>query len=483
MADKTGNDPIDIFLCHNSADKDWVRTLGERIEQEDWHGRKLRVFFDEWDIQLGENILRRIEEGLKQCRFLGVVLSPEMTRADWPTLEWNAKIYDDPSGKRGQIIPILLRDRDLETGERIEVPLPLRILSRLDFREKRSFSKEYNRLLRRLRNEPPSRGRTLPGQSIRGMHPATAAQVVAGLPIDQDEPDPVEEILLANLLPVLLYPNTIWSASTEARKPKDVWEIVENNPPFRLLEKRLYTFINLQNDNPFDPVIDKTSVRPEAVGPWVYDQDKWKWFLYLMHQSLKSWCYHHAMLENKGRYFFRPALDENGQEVDRKYKGFYKGRSRTVAKKCTKPDGSIFWAHQGVKLRFETLGERLYLQVDPCWVFTSDGKNVLTGKVVGPLSTKWGGKEQNGPILRHMTFWAHVLSNGKVKIVIPAGGGKIVIGRIPSLTNIDVGIESDHLHINALVDQIENEIDLATDMLEIEEFAHDEEYEDIEEDI
>ena len=114
------------------------------------------------------------------------------------------------------------------------------------------------------------------------MHPATAAQVVAGLPIDQDEPDPVEEILLANLLPVLSYPNTIWSASTEARKPKDVWEIVEHNPPFRLLERRLYTFINLQNDNPFDPVIDKTSVRSEAVGPWVYDQDKWKWFLYLI---------------------------------------------------------------------------------------------------------------------------------------------------------------------------------------------------------
>jgi hypothetical protein len=43
-------------------------------------------------------------------------------------------------------------------------------------------------------------------------------------------------------------------------------------------------------------------------------------------------------------------------------------------------------------------------RIDPCNVFTSDGKQLLTGKSVGPLSMKWGGKERNAAILRHIVF-------------------------------------------------------------------------------
>ena len=35
----------DIFLSHNRADEAWTARLAERLEQEDWQGRKLRVFF------------------------------------------------------------------------------------------------------------------------------------------------------------------------------------------------------------------------------------------------------------------------------------------------------------------------------------------------------------------------------------------------------------------------------------------------------
>ncbi len=388
-------------------------------------------------------------------------------------MEWTTQVYQDPAGKKGRIIPILLRDMDIETGDRIEIPLPLTILNRLDFREKSNYSREFNKLIRRLRNEPPVRGRLSPGQSVSGLHPATAAQIVAGLPVGQEYPDPIEEILLSNLLPVLKYPTTIWSAPTDARRAEDVWKKVENNPPFKLAEKRLFTFTNLQIDNPFSPVIDKGNIKAEPVGPWIYDEDRWKWFLFMMHQALKSWCYHNAMLENKQRYFFRPQLEED-HEVDRIYHGFTKGIPRTVTKKCTRPNGSVFWVHQAARLKYETLGERLYLKVDPCWVFTQDGKNVLRGKVVGPLSTRWGGREQNGPILRHLIFWGHVLAKGKVKIQFPAGDDQVIIGRVPSLTNVDVGIETDSISIKALEAQIEDEIDLATDMVEIDDDLEDE---------
>lgn len=63
---------IDVFLCHNAADKDWVRGLAEQIESETLDGlttgRQLRTFFDGWDIDVGQNVLERINRGLTACR-------------------------------------------------------------------------------------------------------------------------------------------------------------------------------------------------------------------------------------------------------------------------------------------------------------------------------------------------------------------------------------------------------------------------------
>ncbi len=76
---------IDLFLCHNGADKDWVRTLAEHIESETFdglpHGRPLRVFFDEWDIDVGQNVLLKINHGLSMSRYVAVIISPEFLEA------------------------------------------------------------------------------------------------------------------------------------------------------------------------------------------------------------------------------------------------------------------------------------------------------------------------------------------------------------------------------------------------------------------
>ncbi len=47
----------DLFLCHSSVDKPWVEELAEDVENEEWDGRALTVFLNEWDIQRGDNII------------------------------------------------------------------------------------------------------------------------------------------------------------------------------------------------------------------------------------------------------------------------------------------------------------------------------------------------------------------------------------------------------------------------------------------
>src|SRR5687768_16138219 len=91
---------VDVFLCHNAADKDWVRQLGEQLESETFDGtpsgRPLRVFFDEWDVDVGQNVPLHLSQGLSVSRYLAVVISPEMLEAPWPTLEWTHVVADDP---------------------------------------------------------------------------------------------------------------------------------------------------------------------------------------------------------------------------------------------------------------------------------------------------------------------------------------------------------------------------------------------------
>lgn len=114
----TRKEIVDVFLCHNGADKDWVRKLAEQIESETFDGnpsgRPLKVWFDEWDINVGENFIRRINQGLSMARYVAVVISPEFLRADWPTLEWTHVVCDDPTNKKGRIIPLFLRDYSAE---------------------------------------------------------------------------------------------------------------------------------------------------------------------------------------------------------------------------------------------------------------------------------------------------------------------------------------------------------------------------------
>jgi hypothetical protein len=60
-----------VFLSHNSLDKPRVRKLAERLKKSG-----LRVWFDEWVIQPGDDIFLAIEDGLEAARVQVLCLSP-----------------------------------------------------------------------------------------------------------------------------------------------------------------------------------------------------------------------------------------------------------------------------------------------------------------------------------------------------------------------------------------------------------------------
>jgi AAA domain-containing protein/TIR domain-containing protein len=95
----------DVFLSHSSRDKLRVRQLAEGLRD-----AGLRVWFDEWAIQPGDDIYAAIENGLEYARSLILCMSQAAIESDWVKLERNTAIFRDPQNKGRSFIPLLLED-------------------------------------------------------------------------------------------------------------------------------------------------------------------------------------------------------------------------------------------------------------------------------------------------------------------------------------------------------------------------------------
>ncbi|MGG1942851.1 toll/interleukin-1 receptor domain-containing protein [Paenibacillus polymyxa] len=74
-----------IFLSHTSIDKPFVEKLARDLKR-----IGVNVWFDKWEIKMGESITWRIEEGIRENEYLGIVLSPEALSSEWVKSELGA---------------------------------------------------------------------------------------------------------------------------------------------------------------------------------------------------------------------------------------------------------------------------------------------------------------------------------------------------------------------------------------------------------
>jgi hypothetical protein len=99
---------FDVFLSHSSKDKDVVRALAERLRADG-----VKVWFDEWEIQPGDSIPAKLNEGLTQSRVLFLFLSGNATGSDWVQMEHGSFHFRDPLNRNRRFIPVRLDDADL----------------------------------------------------------------------------------------------------------------------------------------------------------------------------------------------------------------------------------------------------------------------------------------------------------------------------------------------------------------------------------
>jgi hypothetical protein len=121
-----------VYLSYSSKDKPVVRELVERLKNDG-----LKVWFDDSEIEPGEQIYTDIEHGLEQSRVLVLAMSADALKSPWVSLERDAAISRDPANQQRRFVPVRIDDT--------EIPDTLKEYKAIDWRTKSDV--EYQKLL------------------------------------------------------------------------------------------------------------------------------------------------------------------------------------------------------------------------------------------------------------------------------------------------------------------------------------------------
>jgi hypothetical protein len=92
----------DVFISYASEDKEIVaRPLAKELKD---YG--LRVWFDEMELEIGDSIIEKIQDGLSKSRYGIVILSRNFFRRGWPQRELK-----------------VLMEKEIKTGKKVILPL------------------------------------------------------------------------------------------------------------------------------------------------------------------------------------------------------------------------------------------------------------------------------------------------------------------------------------------------------------------------
>ncbi len=97
-----------IFLSHNSKDKPFVRKLADDLRKKGHY-----VWVDEAEIKVGDSLIGKIEEGIENTEYLGVVISNNSNKSEWVNREVRTALNQEIHNKKVKVLPILIEDAEI----------------------------------------------------------------------------------------------------------------------------------------------------------------------------------------------------------------------------------------------------------------------------------------------------------------------------------------------------------------------------------
>lgn len=93
----------DVFICHASEDKTFVRPLAKKLK-----GNHIEVWYDEFSLKIGDSLRRSIDYGITKSRYGIVVLSNNFFNKKWSQWELDGLVQRQNDSEMNIILPIWL---------------------------------------------------------------------------------------------------------------------------------------------------------------------------------------------------------------------------------------------------------------------------------------------------------------------------------------------------------------------------------------
>jgi len=91
----------DFFISHASEDKEEiVRDLADALKENGFE-----VWYDEFELKIGDSLRKKIDNGLSKSRFGIVIISPSFVKKNWTEYELNGMVAREMNGHK-VILPI-----------------------------------------------------------------------------------------------------------------------------------------------------------------------------------------------------------------------------------------------------------------------------------------------------------------------------------------------------------------------------------------
>jgi hypothetical protein len=120
-----------VFLSHNKKDSNLAHKIATDLKS-----NNISVWFDEWEIFVGDSIVQKVQEGLKSCDFLSIIFTKNSEGSNWIEREWQSILHKELENRNIIILPI--------KGDDCEIPFILRDKLYAD------FSSDYNFAINQL---------------------------------------------------------------------------------------------------------------------------------------------------------------------------------------------------------------------------------------------------------------------------------------------------------------------------------------------
>ena len=114
--------PPKVFISYSHADKAFAEKLAHELAE-----NRILVWWDEWEINVGDSLMQKIESGILNSSYLAIVLTPNSVASAWVKEEFSAAFNRQLAERRTLVLPILLSDCDM--------PIFLRDKKYADFRK------------------------------------------------------------------------------------------------------------------------------------------------------------------------------------------------------------------------------------------------------------------------------------------------------------------------------------------------------------